>query len=233
MQVKANRRIAIVSATLPEVKECIDYLHSKAKPLHPYSFQMNRTVIDVLISGIGSIQTAVNCCTYICNVGPDFMIQAGIGGSYVSELEVGEVVYITQERMIDLGIELSDGTNEDLFAAGLIDSNQYPFTDGLLKNPDIPDPPFMKLATANSVERVSGALSKINWIQENARAEVESMEGAAFFYSCLQHKKPFMSIRGISNRVEIRNKDNWNIPLAIKNLNQDLIHILKWMIDPD
>ncbi len=233
MQIKANRRIAIVSATLPEIKGCIDYLQSKAKPLHPYSFQMDRVVIDVLIAGIGSVQTAVNCSTYICKTKPDFLIQAGIAGTYTTGLELGEVVYITQERMVDLAIEYGDGTKKDLFTAELIDSNQYPFTDGLLKNPDIPDPPFMKLVKGNSVDCVSGALSKIAWIQENARAEVESMEGAAFFYACLQHKKPFMSIRGISNLVEVRNKENWNIPLAIKNLNADLINILSWMIEPN
>ena len=52
------------------------------------------------------------------------------------------------------------------------------------------------------------------------------MEGAAFFYVCLQEKIPFLQIRSISNYVEKRNKSNWNIPLAIDNLNVVLLDII-------
>jgi len=48
--------------------------------------------------------------------------------------------------------------------------------------------------------------------------QVESMEGAAFFYACLLEGITCSQIRTISNKVEKRNKDNWNIPLAVKNL---------------
>jgi futalosine hydrolase len=49
------------------------------------------------------------------------------------------------------------------------------------------------------------------------------MEGAAVFYVAQQEKIPALQIRAISNLVEKRNKDNWDIPLAIKNLNEWLI----------
>ncbi len=57
--------------------------------------------------------------------------------------------------------------------------------------------------------------------------DVESMEGAAFAYVCDQIKLDYIQLRSISNRVEERNKNNWNIPLAIKNLNQTLIEIIE------
>jgi len=44
------------------------------------------------------------------------------------------------------------------------------------------------------------------------------MEGAAFFYACLLEGITCTQIRTISNKVEKRNKDNWDIPLAVKNL---------------
>ena len=53
------------------------------------------------------------------------------------------------------------------------------------------------------------------------------MEGAAFFYACLLAKIPFLEIRSISNYVEARNRETWNLPLAINNLNQILIEILE------
>ena len=37
----------------------------------------------------------------------------------------------------------------------------------------------------------------------------------------------FLQIRSISNYVETRNRENWNIPLAIQNLNQVLTEMLQ------
>jgi len=36
----------------------------------------------------------------------------------------------------------------------------------------------------------------------------------------------FLQIRSISNYVEPRNKDNWDLPLAISNLNNTLIELI-------
>jgi futalosine hydrolase len=52
------------------------------------------------------------------------------------------------------------------------------------------------------------------------------MEGAAFFYACLAAKVPFVEIRSISNRMEPRNRDAWDLPLAVRNLNEVLVGIL-------
>jgi len=52
------------------------------------------------------------------------------------------------------------------------------------------------------------------------------MEGAAFFYVCLQEKAPFIQIRSISNYVGEQDKSKWEISLAVKNLNNVLLDIL-------
>ena len=59
------------------------------------------------------------------------------------------------------------------------------------------------------------------------QADLESMEGAAFFYSCLAAGVPFTEIRSVSNFVAERDKSHWNIPLAIQNLDKTLDHLLK------
>ena len=51
------------------------------------------------------------------------------------------------------------------------------------------------------------------------------MEGTAFFYACLLEQIPFLEIRAISNRVEARNRANWDIPLVIAHLNEVLTEI--------
>jgi futalosine hydrolase len=73
---------------------------------------------------------------------------------------------------------------------------------------------------------VQGATQNIeNWLK-NADADIESMEGAACFYVCLLEKIPFLEVRSISNYVEPRNRANWNLPLAIQNLNQVLVEMI-------
>ena len=53
------------------------------------------------------------------------------------------------------------------------------------------------------------------------------MEGLAFYYVCYLLQKDCIEIRSISNYVEKRNKENWDIKGAIKNLNQTLFDLLE------
>ena len=69
-----------------------------------------------------------------------------------------------------------------------------------------------------TVNTTHGDDASIQKIQELFQPQVESMEGAAFFYACLLEGITCTQIRTISNKVEKRNKDNWDIPLAVKNL---------------
>ena len=64
-------------------------------------------------------------------------------------------------------------------------------------------------------------------IVERLNPQLESMEGAAFFYACRELKGPCIQIRAVSNYVEKRNRDNWQIGLAIKNLNTFAAELLK------
>jgi futalosine hydrolase len=56
------------------------------------------------------------------------------------------------------------------------------------------------------------------------------MEGAAFFYACQQVNARCIQIRAVSNYVEKRNRDNWQIGLAIKNLNTFAIDLIDAII---
>ena len=53
-------------------------------------------------------------------------------------------------------------------------------------------------------------------------ANVESMEGAAFFEACLAAGVPFAEIRAISNAVGESDRSRWVIPLALDNLKKAL-----------
>jgi len=78
-----------------------------------------------------------------------------------------------------------------------------------------------------SVNKVHGNSSSIEQLQKQFDADLESMEGAAFFQACLIEKIPFLQVRSISNYVESRNRDNWDIPGAIEALNEVLIQLVE------
>ncbi|MGY0039228.1 phosphorylase family protein [Pedobacter sp. NJ-S-72] len=77
-----------------------------------------------------------------------------------------------------------------------------------------------------TINKVHGNKASIAAISQRLNPITESMEGAAVFYSCEQLDIPCIQIRSISNYVEERNRDAWNIRLAIKNLNNWAIEFL-------
>jgi futalosine hydrolase len=56
--------------------------------------------------------------------------------------------------------------------------------------------------------------------------DIESMEGAAFHYVCLQEEIPFIQLRGISNLVGDRNKNRWQIPTAMETVRFALFKLI-------
>ena len=81
----------------------------------------------------------------------------------------------------------------------------------------------MKGITVNTVH---GNEKSITEIVNRLNPDVESMEGAAVFKVCNEFEVPCMQIRAISNIVEKRNKANWNMPLAVLNLNNQVEKII-------
>ena len=99
-----------------------------------------------------------------------------------------------------------------------------------MTNPHAGTANFLPKARGITVNKGHGSAASIQTLMAKyPDAQVESMEGAAFFWGALHAGIPFMEIRAISNAVEPRNRDNWNIPLALNNLNQVLVELLNGM----
>jgi len=58
------------------------------------------------------------------------------------------------------------------------------------------------------------------------------MEGAAVAQVCQQYKVPFLEIRGVSNMVEDRNLQNWDLAGAAENAQQALVALLRGWFAP-
>jgi len=214
-------KILIVSATYLEIEPLLLQFQLEQEvnqKLKRYTY--NKHEIDVLIPGVGMTCTAYWMGKTLASKLYDVAINLGLAGSFDDALAIGETVHITSDRISELGAE--DGESFlSLIDMNLIADEDYTLNHGVmentiaLENPVIDD---LKKVAAITVNTTHGAAISIQKIKELFQPQVESMEGAAFFYACLLEGITCTQIRTISNKVELRNKDNWDIPLAVKNL---------------
>ena len=182
-----------------------------------------------LVTGVGSISTAWALMQWIAlNGKPDLLINAGIAGSYKDEFITGDIVIPYSDCFADAGIE--DGDNFlTLSEAGLVKADESPYKDGLLyADKEIFDKMkgILKPVRAITVNTVTGSESSMKKLLKKYNPDIETLEGATFFYICCRENIPFLALRAISNKVEKRNRNNWNIDLALYNLSEKLIDVL-------
>jgi len=190
---------------------------------------MGNCELSVLITGVGSVATSWGMAKWLsANLRPDLAINIGIAGSFREEIKIGDVVVPVEDCFADAGIE--DGSRFITLAeAGLSDPDKFPFKKGKIEADNFfvrEAIKMMKPVKAITVNTASGLQQTIDRQFKKYNPDIETMEGATFFYICSGEKIPFLALRSISNRVEPRNKDNWNISLALDNLSERLKHLL-------
>lgn len=182
--------------------------------------------IFLLPTGIGMVSTAYMLGRFLAKTEIDLGINFGIAGSFDKNIPLGEVVEITQDSFAELGAE--DGSAwlsiSDIGFAQFSAGQQKYFNT--FSNPLPSSFPLPKCA-AITVNRTHGHLPSIQKVQKYWPAQLESMEGAAFFHAMTRAQIPFYAFRTISNYVEKRNRDAWDIPLAVKNMQEWLIKKLQ------
>jgi len=212
--------LTIVAATLFEIDSTRQFLADNYHSTSQYTFTKGDTTIQLLITGVGMTATAYALGQYLAVEKTDLMINAGIGGALNTKLEIGSVYLIGQDRFGDLGVEEADGRFTDIHELEMPGPNTPPYTEGWLINPAAADQHFLPVATGLTVQKVHGFAESIEQIKSKYTADIESMEGAAVHYAALMKGVPFFQVRAISNLVEPRNREGWDIGLAIKNLNE-------------
>ena len=210
-------KLLVVAATEGEIGIFREFLEK-----HPDGLK-NR--VSMLITGVGSISTTFALTNALKTGKYDFVLQAGVGGSFDTSIELGELVFVTSERYGDLGAEDHDNYL-DIFDMGLISADEPPHTAGKLLTPVSPlhEKIALRHVTGLTINQVSGSERTIAHREDRYRCQVESMEGAAFHYVCLQLGVPFAQVRAISNYVIPRDKSQWQMKDAIINLN-------KWLME--
>ncbi|MES2430873.1 MAG: futalosine hydrolase [Bacteroidota bacterium] len=184
--------------------------------------------IDVAITGVGIAATTYHLQKKLQQTKYDFVIQVGIAGAFSKEFKLGATGLVQRDCFADLGIE-EKGIFTSIFDANLEDKNKFPFTNKWLinNNSELLRKSSFELLKGATVSKVSDNILQTEQILQTYNPEIETMEGAAFHYVCLQENIPFAQIRSISNYVGERDKSKWKINEAIKNANAGVETLLK------
>jgi len=212
--------ILITAATKFELEPAANFFESQKD-------QINNSKIELAITGIGLISTTYFLTTQIQKNRPDIIIQAGIAGCFESN-QNNKLVAIKQDVAADIGV-FENNSFKNIFDLKLADQNEFPFSEGLLVNPyeKLLSATGAPLVNAISINEISTDKSKIEWYQQKYSPFVESMEGAALHFVCLNEKIPFLQLRCVSNQIGERDKSKWTIKESINTLNNGLIETVK------
>ena len=217
-------KILITSATWMEIKLLADELNLVYEKQNFWkSGKIKGHNIDILITGIGTVFTTFSLTQLLNDNRYDMIINTGIAGSLNSDLGIGDVVKVVIEEFAVLGVE-KKGEVFTLFESGFVNLDEFPFS-GCLLNATFDNKAF---STLQKVRGITSNIShsnntSIKKIRNKFKADIESMEGAAVFYVCINTGIPCCEIRAISNYVEPHDTTNWDIPLSIENLKERLM----------
>lgn len=214
------KSLLIVAATPYEIAPLREQLSAHYTEEQPYVFQRPNARVTVLITGVGIAATAFALGRMLAQQSFDWVLNLGVAGAIDRTLALGQVVQVVTERWADLGVEEADGRFTDVFALGLTDGHEFPYQEGRItvKPAELPGLAWVQGIT---VQRVHGhAPSIAAFTAQFPDAQVESMEGAAVFYACALSHIRVVQLRAISNYVEPRNRDAWQLGPAIEALNE-------------
>ena len=223
-------RILLVAAVAMELSPVLARLGPADGPdLRLTRYRYNGHDVEVLLTGVGMVAAAAWCSRTMTERGYDLAINTGVCGSFDPSLELGSVVHVVRDRIAELGAE--DGEQLlSLTDLGLNEQEGQVFTGEALVN--LSPPPnrvldALPVVSAITVNTVHGNARTIAAVAQRFQPQVETMEGAAFMYSCLIHEVPFAQVRAVSNVVEPRNRAAWRMREAIDRLGEVTTGILE------
>lgn len=209
--------ILLVAATQAEINPFL--LHHGFQNLSIREKQIGEHHVSVLISGVGMVATAFAMGSYCAEKVFDLAINTGIAGSFDSAIQPGDLCRVSEDILAEFGAE----DDADFLIAETIGLGKSLFSAANVSG--FPGYDQLKKVKAVTVNKVHGNEKSIAEFVERFHPQIETMEGAAFFYACEKLGIPGIQIRAISNFVERRNRANWQIELSFKNLNDTLIQL--------
>lgn len=203
--------------------------------------EINGRPVALLETGIGAVNTAQALTAALQAFQPAPVLQIGVGGAYLpSGLNVGDLALATEETDGESGVLVPGGwqplqaigipllrKDRDYFNCFPLDATRVERAAETLRNASWDDaPPAIRTGPFVTVQQCTGRAERGNELAARFSGICETMEGAAAAHLCTLYGVPFLELRGISNRVEDRNRDAWNLPLAARRAQEAALHLL-------
>jgi len=194
------------------------------------------------VGGMGKVNAAHAAALMIAEFSPDTLLIFGVGGAYpASGAAVGDIALAQVEIAGDEGVLTHDGFKDMeyigiplLKTATSVIFTTYPAPEPLLKQAlntlatssepgrtGVHYGPFVTLSTC------TGTTARARELEERYHGLCENMEGAAAAQVAGLHAIPWLEVRGISNIVEDRDMQKWDIPKAAEAVQKAVMGIIE------
>ncbi len=187
------------------------------------SIWISRNGAHLLVTGAGIPNTIAGLLLYTSRFGiPSAALHAGIAGVYGKKYSKGTVLWVQSDVFAEMGAENQDSTLIPMKDMGFHTETIHDIASGSLRpvrrNNMFSDLPAVKSIT---VQVASGSETTIHKRISMYNADIENMETAAFFFvGQLLGYPSYEAIRAVSNDVEPRNREAWQIETAVQNLSK-------------
>ena len=185
--------------------------------------------LHVVVSGVGRTNAAVATTRALLEEGPfGGVLSLGVAGALPGvepALCIGDVVVATKSIYHEEGIQTPESFQDMTslgFPLGAFDGNQIPGDPTLLER-------FGHLgrcAPIATVATCSGSDDAAREVRRRTDAIAEAMEGAAVLHAAGLLGVPALELRIISNTTGARDRQVWNLDLALDRL-ADLVGLLQ------
>jgi len=197
--------------------------------------------ILLCIGGMGKVNAAHATTLLLSQFSPHALVIFGIGGAYPSSgAQVGDIAIAKKEIAGDEGVMTPDGFRDaEYIGIPLIRTahstmyTTYPASEPFLRRSLQALVSYQGLGSAKvhlgtfvTLSTCTGTSALARTLEERYHGLCENMEGAAAVQVAELHNTPWFEVRGISNIVEDRNLDIWDIPAAADSVQKVVMHVL-------
>ncbi|MBP7497940.1 MAG: hypothetical protein KA792_09785 [Bacteroidales bacterium] len=225
-------KILIVCSTVNELQPFLNIFKTSYQS-NPLIINFNKVEIHIIISGYGITSTAYYCGKQLQGEQYDLAINAGIAGSFKEEYSTGTVLNVSRDCLADFG----SVRNNIFYPAAFFNSekstkacdNHFIENNTKIDNKIINNLPKATGITVSTIDhRASVVKKKI----KQFNPDIETMEGYAFMFACLNSGIDYLQLRAVSNiispihLISDKEENKWDIKKATAKLTLTLKDII-------
>jgi futalosine hydrolase len=198
--------------------------------------------VELVTGGLGAVNTAHALTRVLQGRRPAWVLQIGVGGAFpAAALSKGDLAVANTEYYGDVGVRTAAGWQPaevlgiPLFECnGVALYNQFQadpgwtaWAVGRLRSGARPGGARLAVGPFLTVQECTGTARLAAERYARWQPICENMEGAAAAHICRLYGVPLVEIRGISNVVEDRRRESWDLPGAADRAQRAALVLLR------